>query len=415
MSAEVLHTIHDSPNHHCNKLFDVLEEDNYGIIEEIFNCEKSHNDKCVKDQPFNNQPFECLKELNQILFNDNFDAITYGYSQNKVSLMKFLGNNIALTTLDDPDFLSLILFNEFFTAEMFKVFLESLTSNQFIMDQKIAILNTMFAELNLRARIVTEEKDLKEIQKAGDMLRCKMYDQFLRVYYALAFSLNGKVQFERLHVDMFNLVSQPIVDRFLQVKDNNTFVYLGPLREEPKRQPDEDDEDYEERIRQEKQQAAKEGPKFTNKPLAKTIPIPFDELNLFVAQVVDNLYTPQKKKTVNIEKVLARFEEIIAEQEVFRQSIKNKPVYTILKETADPILFGTDKFEGLRYILDKIRDYKCPNIEINRFKGKVLTQTKFFEEEQRYKLVAILDSYLNPVNNEAKPEEQAEEVKKQDL
>lgn len=82
-----------------------------------------------------------------------------------------------------------------------------------------------------------------------------MYDQFLRVYYAMVFSLNGKVQFERLHVDMFTLVSQPVVDRFLQIKDNNLFVYLGPLKEEPPKR-DEDDEEEEDQPQAKKEEPA---------------------------------------------------------------------------------------------------------------------------------------------------------------
>lgn len=57
--------------------------------------------------------------------------------------------------------------------------------------------------------------------------------------------MNGKVQFERLHVDMFTLVSQPVIDRFLQIKDNNTFVYLGPIKEQPKKSEDEDEDEDE--------------------------------------------------------------------------------------------------------------------------------------------------------------------------
>ena len=79
-SSEVLHTIHESSSNHCNKFFDVLEEDNYGIIEEIIHCEMKHNEKCLKDRTIVNLPFDCMKSLNQILFNDNFDAITYAYS-----------------------------------------------------------------------------------------------------------------------------------------------------------------------------------------------------------------------------------------------------------------------------------------------------------------------------------------------
>jgi hypothetical protein len=40
--------------------------------------------------------------------------------------MKFLATHISLTSLDDPDFLSLIVFNEFFTASIFEVFIDTL-------------------------------------------------------------------------------------------------------------------------------------------------------------------------------------------------------------------------------------------------------------------------------------------------
>lgn len=60
LSTEVLHTIHETSNQHCNKLFSILEEDNYGMIEEVITCEMKHNEKCDKDVTLVNQPFNCL-------------------------------------------------------------------------------------------------------------------------------------------------------------------------------------------------------------------------------------------------------------------------------------------------------------------------------------------------------------------
>jgi len=36
-----------------------------------------------------------------------------------------------------------------------------------------------------------------------------------------------------------------------------------------------------------------------------------------------------------------------------------------------PVLFGSDKFEGLSYLLHNIKTNKCPLYEVNRFKGRV--------------------------------------------
>ena len=53
----------------------------------------------------------------------------------------------------------------------------------------------------------------------------------LKVWYTSVFSLAGKINFERLHMDLMNNVQIPIIDRFIQVRDNNTFAYMGPERE----------------------------------------------------------------------------------------------------------------------------------------------------------------------------------------
>lgn len=49
LTSEVLHTINEKTSQQCNKLFDVLEEDDYAVIEETMLCEMRHNEKCVKD------------------------------------------------------------------------------------------------------------------------------------------------------------------------------------------------------------------------------------------------------------------------------------------------------------------------------------------------------------------------------
>lgn len=51
---EVLHTIHETPTNHCNKIADVVDEDNYGIIEEIVNCNLKHTDKCTTGSKIHN-------------------------------------------------------------------------------------------------------------------------------------------------------------------------------------------------------------------------------------------------------------------------------------------------------------------------------------------------------------------------
>lgn len=48
--------------------------------------------------------------------------------------MKYVADHISLFSLDDPDFISHFIFNEFFNSEIFKVVLESLLDKDFIMD-----------------------------------------------------------------------------------------------------------------------------------------------------------------------------------------------------------------------------------------------------------------------------------------
>ena len=68
-----------------------------------------------------------------------------------------------------------------------------------------------------------------------------------------------------------------------------------------------------------------EPPKYTNKAIARTIPIPVAELHYFVAQVVDNIYNNEKKKTVNVKELIHRFEEIIEKQAHERELFRSKP------------------------------------------------------------------------------------------
>jgi len=66
----------------------------------------------------------------------------------------------------------------------------------------------------------------------------------------MVFSMTGKMQFERIHMDVFSNVQFPVVDRFLQVANNNTFVYMGPVlnkelkewKRRPKKKKDDDEE-----------------------------------------------------------------------------------------------------------------------------------------------------------------------------
>jgi len=53
-ASEVLHTIHETATNHCNRIPDVVDEDNYGIIEEIVNCNLKHSNRCVSGNTINN-------------------------------------------------------------------------------------------------------------------------------------------------------------------------------------------------------------------------------------------------------------------------------------------------------------------------------------------------------------------------
>lgn len=300
--------------------------------------------------------------------------------------MKFLAKHISLTSLDDPDFTTMVVFNEFFNAEIFEVYVDTLFQNSLMVDEKIPLINNLFAELNLKGKVSQSEKEADEVKKAALSLRCKMYDQFLRVYYTMAFSLNGKINFERYHMDIMNLLdNRPVIDRFFQIKDGSIFAYAGPLV-----LPKEEEEELDE------EEKKKEGPKFSNKPQIAHINIPKDEKIMFLAEIVDRLFTKDKKKGYNMEKLLDSIEKIQVEQEEKQKNAKNIPVLQILKDNSYPIIFGTDKFEGLRFFLTKYNDYKCPTTEIGKFRGRINDQAKFVEQSQKEKLILVLDEYLQP-------------------
>jgi len=138
--ADVLHTIHETPSAHCTKIAEVVEEDNYGMYDDILKCELQHNSLCSKDLDFKYQPYDCLRSLKAIFFNTNFNAISYAYSSDKPNLMRFITDKITVFSLDDPDFIALLVRNEYFTAKIYKVVLESLVEKDFILDQKVPVL-----------------------------------------------------------------------------------------------------------------------------------------------------------------------------------------------------------------------------------------------------------------------------------
>jgi len=58
--------------------------------------------------------------------------------------MRYVADNVALLSLDDPDFLSFFIYDDFFRSDIFEVVLESILRNHFIMDEKIGMISSLF-------------------------------------------------------------------------------------------------------------------------------------------------------------------------------------------------------------------------------------------------------------------------------
>ena len=48
-----------------------------------------------------------------------------------------------------------------------------------------------------------------------------------------------------------------------------------------------------------------------------------------------------------------------------------------LPEYYYPVFFGTDKFEGLQYILKQSKANNCPKWEVENFRGRVKSEAQF--------------------------------------
>ena len=81
--------------------------------------------------------------------------------------MRFLAKHISLASLDDPDFTTLVVFNEFFNADIFEVYIDTLFQNSLMVDEKIPLINNIFSELNLKGKISQTEKEADEVKKAA--------------------------------------------------------------------------------------------------------------------------------------------------------------------------------------------------------------------------------------------------------
>ncbi|CDW80283.1 UNKNOWN [Stylonychia lemnae] len=420
-ASEVLHTIHETPTHHCLNIADVVDEDNYGIIDEIVNCNLKHSDKCQKGLSLTKQNFDCHQLLASLLFNDNFNAITYSYSQNKPNLMRYVADNIGLFSLDDPDFLNYFVYDDFFRSDIFEIVLESLLENQYIMDHKIGLIANLYQDIQVKLMIHTPDANKEDVNKAIKTVKCAMYDELLKAQYAMSFSLAGKIQFDSLHHEIFANVQFPVIDRMLQLANNNSFVYMGPvltkeLKEKYSKKPKKDDDDEEE----EEDEAANEQEseedkkhKYSQLAKARILPVPREQVSYFVAQAIDNLFTSAKKKDVNVKEYVELFEEVLAKQDIIAEGAKAREHVYEHKQRWQPVLFGTDKFEGLQYILHSISANQCPLHQVNRYRGRIETQANFLQPSQKVAMLKVLDQYLNPKPKE--PEVATEAEKKSEL
>ena len=52
-AKETLHTTNEVGQHQCNRLSDVIDEENYQLIKEVVKCEIAHNSLCSSELSIN--------------------------------------------------------------------------------------------------------------------------------------------------------------------------------------------------------------------------------------------------------------------------------------------------------------------------------------------------------------------------
>ena len=178
------------------------------------------------------QDYNCRLHLRSLFFNDGFNAISYAYSQNKTQLMRFIADHLSLVSLDSPDYLNIFVFNQFFNHEIFSVALQSFVNRNYqVTENQISTLTLVFQQLFLKQSMSKKEDDQKsfdELTKAIQETKCEIYNQILRVYYYLTFTVNGKLQFDPVYATLMKNSGAQFIERFAQLMGDNLFIYGGP-------------------------------------------------------------------------------------------------------------------------------------------------------------------------------------------
>jgi hypothetical protein len=119
--------------------------------------------------------------------------------------MRFLADHVSLISLDSPDFLNVFVFNPFFNAKIYSVALHSLINRNYqIADNQLSTLTLIFQQLALK-QAITKDDSLamkEELNIAIGETKCEIYNQILRLYYYLTFTVNGKLQFDPTYAAM---------------------------------------------------------------------------------------------------------------------------------------------------------------------------------------------------------------------
>jgi len=92
--------------------------------------------------------------------------------------------------LGDPDFINEFVISKFFKAKGFMNILNIIDDYPLVIDTNIQLFNLFLQHLNLKHQW---EMVNAEYLTAIKYTKCHIYEQYLKIYYATTFSLNGKL------------------------------------------------------------------------------------------------------------------------------------------------------------------------------------------------------------------------------
>ena len=105
-----------------------------------------YSDQCKN----NTESYQCKKYLNSLFFNQDFNAIDYGYIQKKENLLKFIIKNLNIISRDNPDLINEFIFSKFFNPNLFISVIDFLVAEDTSTIQpNTQLLNLILHQLNL--------------------------------------------------------------------------------------------------------------------------------------------------------------------------------------------------------------------------------------------------------------------------